>query len=212
MFIWNSVSERHGIREPKKVEQLQMKIISSLRDHVTYNAEAQRKPHYFSHILGKLPELRSLSMQGDALIGDLIEFRWIIIIINRIWLIFRNATNLLFKTGRFGSGTEFNWEYVREQFAILRVKATISTLCPAVAPVTTAATIIPDCSRKIFQKVKQKLSLHFKLETFIFNFHRIYLDLLVISISLCVCFGIISSDFFWFQCHPQVLIKFSLDL
>lgn len=56
--------ERHGIREPKKVEQLQMKIIGSLRDHVTYNAEAQRKPHYFSHILGKLPELRSLSMQG----------------------------------------------------------------------------------------------------------------------------------------------------
>lgn len=41
-----------------------MKIIGSLRDHVTYNAEAQRKPHYFSHILGKLPELRSLSMQG----------------------------------------------------------------------------------------------------------------------------------------------------
>lgn len=56
--------ERHGLKDTKKVEQLQMKIISSLRDHVTYNAEAQKKPHYFSRILGKLPELRSLSVQG----------------------------------------------------------------------------------------------------------------------------------------------------
>ena len=47
-----------------KVEQIQMKIISSLRDHVTYNVDAQRKPHYFSRILAKLPELRSLSVQG----------------------------------------------------------------------------------------------------------------------------------------------------
>jgi len=58
------VTERHGLREPQRVEQLQMKIISSLRDHVTYNAEAQRKPHYFSRLLSKLPELRSLSIQG----------------------------------------------------------------------------------------------------------------------------------------------------
>lgn len=59
-----SPAERHGLKDTKKVEQLQMKIISSLRDHVTYNAEAQKKPHYFSRILGKLPELRSLSVQG----------------------------------------------------------------------------------------------------------------------------------------------------
>ncbi|KAJ4441357.1 putative nuclear hormone receptor hr38, partial [Periplaneta americana] len=58
------VTERHGLKEPHKVEQLQMKIIGSLRDHVTYNAEAQRKAHYFSRLLGKLPELRSLSVQG----------------------------------------------------------------------------------------------------------------------------------------------------
>ncbi|XP_018322473.1 probable nuclear hormone receptor HR38 [Agrilus planipennis] len=58
------ITERHGLKEPHKVEQLQMKIISSLRDHVTYNAEAQRKAHYFSRLLGKLPELRSLSVQG----------------------------------------------------------------------------------------------------------------------------------------------------
>nr|XP_022919140.1 probable nuclear hormone receptor HR38 isoform X2 [Onthophagus taurus] len=58
------VTDRHGLKEPSRVEQLQMKIISSLKDHVTYNAEAQRKQHYFSRLLGKLPELRSLSIQG----------------------------------------------------------------------------------------------------------------------------------------------------
>lgn len=58
------ITERHGLKEPHRVEQLQMKIITSLRDHVTYNAEAQRKSHYFSRLLGKLPELRSLSVQG----------------------------------------------------------------------------------------------------------------------------------------------------
>lgn len=58
------VTERHGLKDPQKVEQLQMKIIGSLRDHVTYNSEAQKKPYYFSRILAKLPELRTLSMQG----------------------------------------------------------------------------------------------------------------------------------------------------
>lgn len=58
------VTERHGLKEPKRVEQLQMRVIGSLRDHVTYNAEASRKAHYFSRLLGKLPELRSLSVQG----------------------------------------------------------------------------------------------------------------------------------------------------
>lgn len=58
------VTDRHGLREPQRVELLQMKIITALRDHVTYNPEAQRKPHYFSRLLSKLPELRSLSIQG----------------------------------------------------------------------------------------------------------------------------------------------------
>jgi hypothetical protein len=58
------VNERHGLSEPKIVENLQNKIINSLRDHVTYNSDAQRKPHYFSRILDKLPQLRSLSVQG----------------------------------------------------------------------------------------------------------------------------------------------------
>lgn len=46
------------------MEQLESKIVSSLRDHVTYNAEAQRKAHYLSHLLSKLPELRNMSLQG----------------------------------------------------------------------------------------------------------------------------------------------------
>ncbi|XP_012249111.1 nuclear receptor subfamily 4 group A member 2 isoform X2 [Bombus impatiens] len=58
------VTARYGLKEPHRMEQLQSKIISSLRDHVTYNAEAQRKAHYLSRLLGKLPELRSLSVQG----------------------------------------------------------------------------------------------------------------------------------------------------
>lgn len=56
--------DRHGLSDPKAVENLQNKIINSLRDHVTYNADAQRKPHYFSRVLDKLPQLRSLSVQG----------------------------------------------------------------------------------------------------------------------------------------------------
>lgn len=56
--------ERHGLKEPHRVEQLQMKIIGSLRDHVTYNAEAQKKRHYFSRLLAQLPELRTLSARG----------------------------------------------------------------------------------------------------------------------------------------------------
>lgn len=46
------------------MEQLQMKIIGSLRDHCTYNSEAQKKSNYFSKILSILPELRTLSNEG----------------------------------------------------------------------------------------------------------------------------------------------------
>jgi len=52
------VSVRHGLKDVKKMEELQMKVIDCLRDHCTYNAEAQRKPNFFSLILGKIAELR----------------------------------------------------------------------------------------------------------------------------------------------------------
>ena len=61
--LFNHFAERHGLSEPKIVENLHNKIINALRDHVTYNSDAQRKPHYFSRILDKLPQLRSLSVQ-----------------------------------------------------------------------------------------------------------------------------------------------------
>lgn len=57
-------SVRHGLREQKKMEDLQMKIIDTLRDHCIYNSEAQKKPHFFSRILSKIAELRSLSREG----------------------------------------------------------------------------------------------------------------------------------------------------
>ena len=58
------VSERHGLKEPAKMEELQMKIIDCLRDHCTYNSEAQKKPQFFSRILGTIPELRTLFSEG----------------------------------------------------------------------------------------------------------------------------------------------------
>jgi nuclear receptor subfamily 4 group A protein 2 len=52
------------LKEAQKTEDLQMKIIDSLRDHCTYNSDAMKKPQFFSRILGKIPELRSLSREG----------------------------------------------------------------------------------------------------------------------------------------------------
>ena len=46
------------------MEDLQMKIVGALKDHVTFNAEAQKKINFFSRILGKIPELRTLSQEG----------------------------------------------------------------------------------------------------------------------------------------------------
>lgn len=58
------VTTRHGVKDQKKMEDLQMKIIDCLRDHCTYNSEAQKKPHLFSYILSTEAELRTLSREG----------------------------------------------------------------------------------------------------------------------------------------------------
>lgn len=60
------ITERHGLKEPHRVEQLQMKIISCLRAQMPQGANANTAPGapYFSRVLGALPELRSLSVQG----------------------------------------------------------------------------------------------------------------------------------------------------
>ncbi|XP_060597294.1 probable nuclear hormone receptor HR38 isoform X2 [Ruditapes philippinarum] len=64
MAALSMVTLRHGLKDVRKMEELQMKIIDCLRDHCTYNSEAQRKPNFFSLILGKIAELRTLSREG----------------------------------------------------------------------------------------------------------------------------------------------------
>lgn len=58
------ISERHGLKEPKKVEDLQNKIVNCLKDQVTFNGGGLNRPNYLSKLLGKLPELRTLCTQG----------------------------------------------------------------------------------------------------------------------------------------------------
>lgn len=62
-------TERHGLKEPHRVEQLQMKIIGCLRAHMPQGgvggiASGNAGAPHFSRVLGALPELRSLSVQG----------------------------------------------------------------------------------------------------------------------------------------------------
>ncbi|KAJ8352220.1 hypothetical protein SKAU_G00236960 [Synaphobranchus kaupii] len=58
------VTERHGLKEPKRVEDLQNKIVNCLKDQVTFNGGGLIRPNYLSKLLGKLPELRTLCTQG----------------------------------------------------------------------------------------------------------------------------------------------------
>lgn len=63
-----SLAERHGLKEPKRVEELQNKIVNCLKDHVTFTSGGGggglNRPNYLSKLLGKLPELRTLCTQG----------------------------------------------------------------------------------------------------------------------------------------------------
>ncbi|XP_069775280.1 nuclear receptor subfamily 4 group A member 1-like isoform X2 [Narcine bancroftii] len=58
------ITDRHGLKEPKKVEDLQTKIITCLKDHITSSASEEMRPNYLSRLLGKLPELCTLCTQG----------------------------------------------------------------------------------------------------------------------------------------------------
>ena len=57
-------TERHGLKEPAKVSELQNKIIGCLNDHVTYNTSASNRANFLSRVLLQLPELRVLSKKG----------------------------------------------------------------------------------------------------------------------------------------------------
>uniref|UniRef100_A0A8D0HM72 Nuclear receptor subfamily 4 group A member 1 n=1 Tax=Sphenodon punctatus TaxID=8508 RepID=A0A8D0HM72_SPHPU len=58
------ITDRHGLKEPKKVEELQNCIVSCLKDHVTSTASEPTRHNCLSKLLGKLPELRTLCTQG----------------------------------------------------------------------------------------------------------------------------------------------------
>uniref|UniRef100_A0AAJ7SNC0 LOW QUALITY PROTEIN: nuclear receptor subfamily 4 group A member 2 n=1 Tax=Petromyzon marinus TaxID=7757 RepID=A0AAJ7SNC0_PETMA len=58
------VTERHGLKEPKRVEELQTRLVNCLKDHVAFSTPAAGRPAYLSRLLGKLPELRTLCTQG----------------------------------------------------------------------------------------------------------------------------------------------------
>ncbi|XP_007248378.3 probable nuclear hormone receptor HR38 [Astyanax mexicanus] len=67
------ITDRHGLKEPKRVEELQNRLISCLRDHMNSGSisgssggsiEHSRPPPNLSRLLGKLPELRTLCTQG----------------------------------------------------------------------------------------------------------------------------------------------------
>nr|XP_046220331.1 probable nuclear hormone receptor HR38 [Oncorhynchus gorbuscha] len=58
------ITDRHGLKDPKRVEEFQSQLITCLRDHVSSCAPDSTGPNYLSRLLGKLPELRTLCTQG----------------------------------------------------------------------------------------------------------------------------------------------------
>ena len=63
-FCSSPLAERHGMKDPAKVSQLQNRIIGCLNDHVTFNTSAPNRSNFLSRILLQLPELRVLSQKG----------------------------------------------------------------------------------------------------------------------------------------------------
>ncbi|KAL2090991.1 hypothetical protein ACEWY4_013254 [Coilia grayii] len=61
------ITDRHGLKEPKRVEEFQNRLIACFREHVSGTSTAepsQTQPSSLSRLLGKLPELRTLCIQG----------------------------------------------------------------------------------------------------------------------------------------------------
>ncbi|XP_076368641.1 putative nuclear hormone receptor HR38 isoform X2 [Tachypleus tridentatus] len=59
------ITERHGLKNSWKVDQLQMKIVEVLQDHIFHTiTTARKRTSFFTQIMAKLPDLRSLSIQG----------------------------------------------------------------------------------------------------------------------------------------------------
>uniref|UniRef100_A0A1A8I1T7 Nuclear receptor subfamily 4, group A, member 1 n=1 Tax=Nothobranchius kuhntae TaxID=321403 RepID=A0A1A8I1T7_NOTKU len=60
----HSNMDRHGLKDPKHVEDFQNQLITCLKDHVSTCSVECSQPNYLSRLLGKLPELRTLCTQG----------------------------------------------------------------------------------------------------------------------------------------------------
>ncbi|XP_006009684.1 nuclear receptor subfamily 4 group A member 3 [Latimeria chalumnae] len=58
------ITERHGLKEPKKVEELRNKIQSSLKDHLMFSSPGQNKGQQLSKVLSILSDLRCLCTLG----------------------------------------------------------------------------------------------------------------------------------------------------
>ncbi|XP_062986959.1 nuclear receptor subfamily 4 group A member 3 [Elgaria multicarinata webbii] len=60
------ITERHGLKEPKKVHELCNKIMSSLKDHLAFSLQSKGQPFESaeSKVLGVLADLRSLCTLG----------------------------------------------------------------------------------------------------------------------------------------------------
>lgn len=65
-FLSSGFAERHGLKEPKKVEELCNKITSSLKDHLTFSCQNKGQPLESAEpkVLGVLADLRSLCTLG----------------------------------------------------------------------------------------------------------------------------------------------------
>lgn len=58
-------AERHGLKEPKKVEELQNDIVKCLKDGGVFaDGGSDSWSSHLSRLLQKLPELRTLCIQG----------------------------------------------------------------------------------------------------------------------------------------------------
>ena len=58
------------MQDKNKIEQLETKILNSLRDHTMYNSDAQKKPNYFSRILTRLSDLRTIGVRGHCVVME----------------------------------------------------------------------------------------------------------------------------------------------
>lgn len=64
-FVFHGPVERHGLKEPKKVEELQNNVIKCLKDGgLCADGASNYWPNHLPRVLEKLPELRTLCIQG----------------------------------------------------------------------------------------------------------------------------------------------------